>query len=78
MSLTIHGITASRAIRPLWVAAELGLTFEHVPTPYQGGATRTPAFLALNRNGHIPVVIDHRPEGEVVVWESMALSLIHI
>ena len=34
MSLTIHGITASRAIRPLWVAAELGLTFEHVPTPY--------------------------------------------
>ena len=62
-------------IRPLWVAAELGLTFEHVPTPYQGGATRTPAFLALNRNGHIPVVIDHRPEGEVVVWESMACAL---
>ena len=75
MSLTIHGITASRAIRPLWVAAELGLTFEHVPTPYQGGATRTPAFLALNPNGHIPVVIDHRPEGEVVVWESMACAL---
>jgi len=75
MSLSIHGIIASRAVRPLWVAAELGLAVEHVPTPYQGGATRTPAFLALNPNGHIPVVIDHRPEGEVVVWESMACAL---
>jgi glutathione S-transferase len=75
MSLTIHGIAASRAIRPLWAANELGLNFTHVPQPYQGGATRTPAFLALNPNGHIPVVVDARPEGEVVVWESMACAL---
>lgn len=75
MSLTIHGIAASRAIRPLWAATELGLAFTHVPTPYAGGATRTPDFLALNPNGHIPVVVDARPEGEVVVWESMACAL---
>lgn len=75
MSLTIHGIAASRAIRPLWAATELGLAFTHVPTPYAGGATRTPEFLALNPNGHIPVVVDARAEGEVVVWESMACAL---
>ena len=75
MSLTIYGIAASRAIRPLWAANELGLAFTHVPTPYAGGATRTPEFLALNPNGHIPVVVDARPEGEVVVWESMACAL---
>lgn len=79
MSLTIHGIAASRAIRPLWAATELGLDFTHVPTPYQGGLTRTPEFLALNPNGHIPVVVDARPVaeggGEVVVWESMACAL---
>lgn len=75
MSLTIHGIAASRAIRPLWAATELGLHFTHVPTPYAGGATRTPGFLALNPNGHIPVVVDARPEGEMVVWESMACAL---
>lgn len=75
MSLTIHGIAASRAIRPLWAATELGLAFTHVPTPYAGGATRTPEFLVLNPNGHIPVVVDARPEGEVVVWESMACAL---
>ena len=73
--LTIHGIVASRALRPLWVAEELGLAYRHEPTPYQGGATRTPEFLALNPNGHIPVVVDARPEGEVVVWESMACAL---
>ena len=78
MSLTIYGIPASRAVRPLWAATELGLDFVHVPTPYQGGATRTPEFLALNPNGHIPVVVDQRPPeqgGEVVVWESMACAL---
>ncbi len=75
MSLTIHGIAASRAIRPLWAATELGLDFTHRPTPYQGGVTRSPDFLAINPNGHIPVVVDARPEGDVVVWESMACAL---
>ncbi|MFP8781003.1 glutathione S-transferase family protein [Hydrogenophaga sp. RWCD_12] len=75
MGLTVHGIAASRALRPLWAATELGLDFQHVATPYQGGATRTPEFLALNPNGHIPVVVDARAEGDVVVWESMACAL---
>ena len=75
MTLKIYGIGASRAARPLWTALELGLSFEHIATPYAGGATRTPEFLALNPNGHIPVVIDERPEGTVTVWESMACAL---
>lgn len=75
MALTIYGIQASRAVRPLWVATELGLPFEHVQTDYREGATRVADFLALNPNGHIPVVVDHRPEGNVTVWESMACTL---
>lgn len=75
MALTIYGINASRAIRPLWVATELGLDFVHQPTDYKAGTTRTPEFLALNPNGHIPVIVDHRPEGDVTVWESMACAL---
>lgn len=75
MTLKIYGISASRAVRPLWVASELGLTFEHVTMTYKGGTTRTPEFLALNPNGHIPVVVDERPEGKVTVWESMACAL---
>ena len=75
MTFTVYGIAASRAVRPLWVAKELALDFEHVRTPYLGGGARTPEMLAINPNGHIPVVVDHRPEGDEVVWESMACAL---
>ncbi len=75
MNLKIYGIGASRAVRPLWAALELGVPLAHMPTPYAGGATRTPEFLALNPNGHIPVVVDERPDGVVTVWESMACAL---
>jgi glutathione S-transferase len=75
MTLKIYGISASRAARPLWAALELGVPFEHIAMTYKAGATRTSEFLALNPNGHIPVVCDERPEGTVTVWESMACAL---
>ncbi len=75
MTLRIHGVPASRAIRPLWAATELGLTFDHVMTDYKNGGTRTPDFLALNPNGHIPVLEDDTPAGPVRVFESMACAL---
>ena len=71
MALTIYGTAASRAARPLWVAAELGLAYTHIPLPYLGGATRSPEFLAVNPNGHIPALDD----GGVIVWESMACAM---
>lgn len=71
MALKIYGISASRAIRPLWAAEELGVPYEHVVVPYQGGATHTAEFLELNPNGHIPVLDD---DG-IIVWESMACVL---
>ena len=71
MALKIYGTAASRAARPLWVAQELGLSYEHIALPYLGGATRTPEFLKVNPNGRIPVVDD---DG-VLVWESMACTM---
>jgi glutathione S-transferase len=75
MAITIYGISASRASRPLWAAHELGLPFQHEPVPFREGATRTPEFLSLNPNGHIPALKDARADGDVVVWESMACVL---
>jgi len=71
MALRLHGIAASRAARPLWMLEELAVPYEHLSVPYQGGVTRTPEFLALNPNGHIPVLEDD----DIVVWESMAITL---
>ena len=71
MTLKIYGTAASRAARPLWVAQELGLAYEHIALSFLGGATRTPEFLKVNPNGRIPVVDD---DG-VLVWESMACTM---
>jgi glutathione S-transferase len=67
----IYGLSKSRALRCLWMAEELGLAFEHETTGFTGGASRTPQMLALNPNGHIPVLVD----GDVIVWESLAINL---
>ena len=64
MALKIYGVARSRAFRTLWMAAELGLEYEHVRLISRGG-TRQPAYLAINPNGHVPVIDDggFRPVG---------------
>jgi len=71
VALKIYGVARSRTFRVLWMAEELGLQYEHVKVDFAGGGTRTAAHLALNPNGHIPVMDD---DG-VVLWESMAINL---
>jgi glutathione S-transferase len=71
MALKIYGVARSRAARVLWMARELGLDYEHVRVDFATGETRQPAHLALNPNGHIPVIDD---DG-FILWESMAINL---
>ena len=71
MALKIYGVARSRAFRVLWMAKELGLDYEHVKVDFATGETRAPAHLALNPNGHVPVIDD---DG-IVLWESMAINL---
>ncbi len=73
--LRTYGIAASRAFRPLWTACELAIDFEHISQGYRHGATRNPAFLEVNPNGHIPVLTEIRGGTLITVWESMACSL---
>ena len=40
------------------VAYELGIALEHVPVDLLKGESRTPAFLAMNPNGRVPVLED--------------------
>ena len=69
--LRIYGIARTRAFRPLWMAKELGLDFEHFPIEIGDAGARAPEFLAINPNGRLPAIED---SGFVLV-ESLAITL---
>jgi glutathione S-transferase len=69
--IQLYGSPHNRAFRTYWMLEELGLAYEGIPKDTQGGETRTPEFLAINPNGHVPTLVD----GDLVVWESMAINL---
>lgn len=76
MTLRIYGIAASRAIRALWMAEELGLAYEHVPIHYRddpdGPLGKNNAdFRRANPLGRVPAIDD---DG-FTLWESMAINL---
>jgi glutathione S-transferase len=76
MTLRIYGIAASRAIRALWMAEELGLAYEHVPIHYRDDpdgplGKNNPEFRRANPLGRVPAIDD---DG-FALWESMAINL---
>jgi glutathione S-transferase len=69
--LKIYGTVRSRAARTIWMAEELGIPYELVTVDYRARETRTPAFLEINPNGHVPAIDD---DG-LRLHESMAINL---
>ena len=68
--IKLYGVPRSRALRSLWMLEELGLPYENVKiTP--AADTRTPEFLRINPNGHVPVL----QEDGLTLCESMAINL---
>ena len=64
MAMIIHGDSRSgNCLKVRWTAERLGVPFEWRETDVMVGATRTPAFLALNPAGQVPAVVleDGRP-----------------
>src|SRR5690349_21035412 len=69
--LRIYGIARTRAFRALWMAAELGLDYQHLPIEIGEAGARSPEFLALNPNGRLPLIVDD----DFVLFESLAITL---
>lgn len=80
--LKIYGLYRSRATRNIWLCDELGIPFELVPviqanrlgSPGASGValnTKSPEFLKINPNGHIPSIDD----GGVILHESLGINL---
>jgi glutathione S-transferase len=80
--LTLYGVYRSRASRALWLLAETGTPFAHVPViqayrlpdPSAANAPRNTAsaeFLAVNPMGQIPALTDQG----LLLTESLAITL---
>jgi len=69
--ITLYGDLRSRAHRVAWMLKELEIPFEHVPTHFLDGSTRTPEYLRINPNGRVPALQD----GDLVLFESLAINL---
>lgn len=80
--ITLYGVYRSRASRPLWLLAECGVEFTHVPViqsyrldqpkaPDAPLNTASPEFLAVNPAGQVPALV----EGDLVLSESLAITL---
>ena len=65
--IKLYGSSMSRAGRSLWALEEAGVKFEQVTV----GETRTPEYLKINPNGHVPALDDNG----TTIWESMAVNL---
>ncbi|TNC16090.1 glutathione S-transferase family protein [Methylobacterium terricola] len=69
--LTVWGRKTSSNVQALmWCIGELGLPYERHDAGHIYGGTDTPAFLAMNPNGTVPVL---RDGGGEPLWETGAL-----
>jgi len=67
--LTLYHAHQSRSVRPRAMLEEIGVPYQLVHVDLAAGEQDEPAFLALNPNGQIPILVD----GDLVVWESAAI-----
>src|SRR5437773_5405678 len=69
--LQLHGNIRSRALRCLWMLEETGQPYQLIEKSTRPDDLQSADYLRLNPNARIPTLLD----GEVVLWESMAINL---
>lgn len=69
--IQLHHHPSTAAMVPHILLEELGVPYERVPVDRAANAHKAPAYLRLNPNGLIPVLVD----GELVLYETAAIVL---
>jgi len=69
--LQLYGNPRSRAMRCLWMLEEVGEPYQLIEKSTRADDLQSAEYLRLNPNARIPTLVD----GEVVLWESMAINL---
>ena len=67
--LIFWGAGTARSVRPIWVAEELGLSYQLNPIGPRTGETQTPEYTRLNPKQKIPFIED----GDLKLSESVAI-----
>jgi glutathione S-transferase len=69
--LQLYGNPRSRAMRCLWMLEEMGGPYQLIEKSTRTDELRSAEYLRLNPNARIPTLVD----GDLVLWESMAINL---
>lgn len=69
--IQLHHAPGTAAMAPLILLTEIGADFELLPVDTAAQAHKAPAYLKLNPNGLVPVLVD----GGLVLYESAAICL---
>ena len=69
--LQLYGNLRSRAMRCLWMLEEVGEPYQLIEKSTRADDLQSAEYRRLNPNARIPALVD----GEVVLWESMAINL---
>lgn len=69
--IQLHWHPGNASMIPHIVLREIGVPFEKVMVDRDAGANRSPAYLALNPNGLIPVLVDDA----LVLYETVAICM---
>ncbi len=69
--LQLYGNPRSRAMRCIWMLEEIGEPYQLIEKSTRADDLQTADYLRLNPNARIPTLVD----GDVVLWESMAINI---
>ena len=69
--LQLYGNPKSRAMRCLWMLEEMGKPYQLIEKSTRIDDLQSAEYRRLNPNARIPTLVD----GDLVLWESMAINL---
>lgn len=75
--IEVHAFATPNSIKVLIALEEMGLSYDLLPVNVRKSEQKGEAFLALNPNGKVPVLVDDRSGERLVLTESAAI-LVHL
>lgn len=74
--IDLYGMGSPNVVKVYLALEEMGLAYKAIPVDVFGGAQFDPAFLKLNPNAKVPLIVDHEgPGGDYTVFESGAILM---